>query len=89
MTQKTNFQVSIRPEGKTNTMTPEMEGLKARLKTTWMAGDYGFFAKYLEPGAFDFLGRLQIQPGIQMLDVGSGAGQIAPCRTRWCLCDRY
>ena len=23
------------------TMTPEMEALKARLKATWMAGDYG------------------------------------------------
>ncbi|MDW5444287.1 class I SAM-dependent methyltransferase [Polaromonas sp. SM01] len=58
-------------------MTPEMESLKARLKTTWMAGDYGHFAKYLEPGALAFLARLSITPGTRLLDVGCGAGQIA------------
>ncbi|MGA8148365.1 MAG: methyltransferase domain-containing protein [Gallionellaceae bacterium] len=58
-------------------MTPEMEALKARLKATWMAGDYGHFATYLEPGALDFLGRLAVAPGTRMLDVACGAGQIA------------
>jgi SAM-dependent methyltransferase len=58
-------------------MTPEMEALKARLKTTWMSGDYGHFAKYLEPGALDFLARLAVAPGTRMLDVACGAGQIA------------
>ena len=60
-----------------STMTPEMESLKARLKATWMAGDYGYFAKYLEPGALEFLERLFPAPGTRMLDVGCGAGQIA------------
>lgn len=27
------------------TMTPEMSGLKTRLKATWESGDYGVFAK--------------------------------------------
>jgi SAM-dependent methyltransferase len=58
-------------------MTPEMETLKARLKATWMSGDYGHFAKYLEPGAMEFLGRLPIQAGTRMLDVACGAGQIS------------
>ena len=58
-------------------LTPEMETLKARLKATWMAGDYGHFAKYLEPGALEILKRLSIPPGTEMLDVASGAGQIA------------
>jgi 2-polyprenyl-3-methyl-5-hydroxy-6-metoxy-1,4-benzoquinol methylase len=57
--------------------TPEMEALKARLKATWMAGDYGHFATYLEPGALEFLTRLAAKPGTRMLDVGCGAGQIA------------
>lgn len=35
-------------------MTPEMEALKARLKSMWMAGDYGHFAKFLELGAMEF-----------------------------------
>jgi SAM-dependent methyltransferase len=59
------------------TMAPEMETLKTRLKATWMAGDYGHFARYLEPGALDFLGRLGVTPGTRMLDVACGAGQIA------------
>jgi SAM-dependent methyltransferase len=58
-------------------MTPEMRTLKARLKATWMAGDYGRFATYLEPGALEFLERLALEPGTRLLDVACGAGQIA------------
>jgi len=58
-------------------MTPEMEALKARLKATWMSGDYGHFATYLEPGALEFLSRIKIEPGARILDVASGAGQTA------------
>lgn len=58
-------------------VAPEMEALKARLKSTWMAGDYGYFATYLEPGALAFLNRLAAAPGTRMLDVACGAGQIA------------
>ena len=54
-----------------------MAALKTRLKATWMAGDYGRFAKYLEPGALEFLERLAVAPGTRMLDVACGAGQIA------------
>lgn len=60
-----------------STMTAEMEALKTRLKATWMSGDYGHFAQYMEPGALDFLQRLDVAPGTRMLDVGCGAGQIA------------
>jgi 2-polyprenyl-3-methyl-5-hydroxy-6-metoxy-1,4-benzoquinol methylase len=58
-------------------MTPEMQELKARLKATWMSGDYGHFATYLEPGAMEFLSRIDIQPGTRVLDVACGAGQTA------------
>lgn len=58
-------------------MSPEMATLKDRLKATWMAGDYGHFAQYLEPGALAFLDRLNVSPGTRMLDLGCGAGQIA------------
>lgn len=54
-----------------------MDVLKERLKATWMAGDYGHFAKYLETGALEFMEQLCIEPGISILDVGCGAGQIA------------
>ena len=58
-------------------MTPEMEALKARLKATWMSGDYGHFATYLEPGALEFLSRIKIEPGARVLDVACGTGQTA------------
>ena len=60
----------------TTAMSADMEALKAKLKTTWMSGDYGHFAQYLEAGAMEFLDRLAIAPGTRMLDVGCGAGQI-------------
>ena len=58
-------------------MTREMDALKTRLKATWMSGDYGHFATYLEPGARDFLSRIPIEPGLRVLDVACGAGQTA------------
>ena len=30
---------------------PEIDGLKARLRETWMAGDYDRFSRYMEQGA--------------------------------------
>jgi SAM-dependent methyltransferase len=57
-------------------MTPEMGALKTRLKTTWESGDYGVFAKYLEPGAIEFFERLNIPAGTRLLDVACGAGQL-------------
>ncbi len=59
------------------TRSPEIDALKARLKAMWMAGDYGHFAKYLEPGAMEFFPGLQIAPGVRVLDVACGAGQLA------------
>ncbi len=55
----------------------ELEGLKARLRTTWMTGDYGRFSRYMERDAEAFYRRLQIEPGMQLLDVGCGAGQLS------------
>jgi SAM-dependent methyltransferase len=63
--------------GLTAEMTPEMEALKTRLKATWTSGDYGHFATYLEPGALEFLSRINVEPGARVLDVACGAGQIA------------
>ena len=51
--------------------------LKTRLKSTWMAGDYDIFSRYLEPDAHIFFRRLGAQSGERMLDVGCGSGQLA------------
>src|SRR5947209_1459915 len=57
--------------------TDELAGLKDRLKTTWMTGDYDVFSRYMEVGAKKFFDRLNIKPGTRLLDVGCGAGQLA------------
>jgi SAM-dependent methyltransferase len=71
------IQLSIGEQKTMITINPELETLKTRLKATWMTGDYGHFATYMEPGALAFLARLAITPGTKMLDVACGAGQIA------------
>jgi SAM-dependent methyltransferase len=58
-------------------VTSEMETLKTKLKATWMSGNYGHFATYLEAGALDFLSRIHVEPGTRVLDVAAGAGQTA------------
>lgn len=60
-----------------NAITPEMESLKARLKATWMAGDYGLIAKSTESGAEEFINRLALKPGTRLLDVACGSGNLA------------
>jgi len=55
----------------------EIDGLKARLKATWSAGDYDRFSRYMEQGARIFYKQLDIPPGSQVLDVACGSGQLA------------
>ncbi len=65
-----------------NAITPEMESLKARLKATWMAGDYGLIAKSTESGAEEFINRLALKPGTRLLDVACGNGNLAIAAAR-------
>jgi SAM-dependent methyltransferase len=60
-----------------STMKPVTAALKGQLKEMWMSGDYGHFARYLEPNAGEFFARLGIAPGTRVLDVACGAGQLA------------
>jgi SAM-dependent methyltransferase len=55
----------------------EFDQLKARLKATWMTGDYDLFSRFMEKDAEQFFSRLNIKPGTRLLDVGCGAGQLA------------
>ncbi len=58
-------------------MTPELESLKNRLRNTWIAGDFGRIAKAIEAGAEDFVERLNLTQGMEVLDVACGTGNLA------------
>jgi SAM-dependent methyltransferase len=58
-------------------LTPEMETLKAKLKATWISGDFEQIAKSYRPGAAEFVSRLDLQPGERVLDVACGTGNLA------------
>ena len=57
--------------------TIELEAIKAKQKVTWNAGNYGVVAKTLEASALEFLARVPIEPGVRVLDVACGTGQLA------------
>jgi ubiquinone/menaquinone biosynthesis C-methylase UbiE len=59
-----------------NTLTPEMKALKAKLKATWIAGDFEQIAKSYRAGAAEFVSRLAIKPGERVLDVACGTGNL-------------
>jgi ubiquinone/menaquinone biosynthesis C-methylase UbiE len=54
-----------------------LEQLKQRMKATWEAGDFGQIAQYTARGAEDFVARLSIRPGAEVLDVACGTGNLA------------
>jgi len=58
-------------------MTSEIEGLKNKLRATWMAGDFAEIAKSFESGAAEFVDRLELKPGTNLLDVACGNGNTA------------
>jgi ubiquinone/menaquinone biosynthesis C-methylase UbiE len=58
-------------------LAPEMEALKAKLKATWMSGDFDKIAQSYAPGAAEFVARLTLQPGERVLDVACGTGNLS------------
>jgi SAM-dependent methyltransferase len=64
-------------EGTMTSGTSDFDALKARLKSTWMAGDFGEIAKSIESHAEEFMARRQVRPGMRVLDVACGTGNLA------------
>lgn len=61
----------------TSTLASDMDQLKTRLKTIWMAGDYDRFSRYMEGSAREFYERLAVFRRGRWLDVACGSGQLA------------
>lgn len=58
-------------------MTTDMQALKSKLRGMWIAGDFGEIARSIEHGAEEFVGRLDLKPGMRVLDVACGTGNLA------------
>lgn len=58
-------------------MSPDMEALKTKLRATWITGDFGEIAKTYAAGAEEFVRGLNLQPGMRVLDVACGTGNLA------------
>ncbi|MCF6150312.1 MAG: class I SAM-dependent methyltransferase [Candidatus Kuenenia sp.] len=66
---------------------PDIGALKAQFRATWATGNFGEIAKSYEDDAVEFVDRLKATPGLRVLDVACGTGNIAlPCaRTGACV----
>ena len=59
------------------TSGPQMEQMKQNMKASWMAGDFGQIAKYTAAEGDDFIERLNLKSGVNLLDVACGTGNLA------------
>ena len=57
--------------------TTPLEQLKSKMRETWMAGDFGQIARFSAAEAESFIARLGIRPGMRVLDVACGTGNLA------------
>ena len=64
-------------ESASQSQISEMDALKAKLRATWISGDFGQIAKFLETEAEIFINRLGLKPGSKVLDVACGTGNLA------------
>lgn len=73
----TVVQGNIRPISTARASGPALDPLTERTRNTWIAGNFDRIAQYTAPGAEEFIGRLGIRAGEQVLDVACGSGNLA------------
>lgn len=56
--------------------TPPMEPIKAAMRSTWMAGDFGVIARTIADGGQAFVDRVAPPAGAHVLDVACGTGNV-------------
>jgi SAM-dependent methyltransferase len=59
------------------TVPPDIDELKQKMRTTWMAGDFGKVAEHSAREAGEFVARLNIPAGAKVLDVACGTGNLS------------
>jgi SAM-dependent methyltransferase len=59
-----------------------MNSIKARQKMTWESGDFGQVAKFIRPVADQFMARIELRPGMRVLDAACGTGNLAVIAAR-------
>jgi len=65
---------------------PTIDQIKANMRSTWMAGDFGVVAKTIAGAGDEFIAALNIPPGARVLDVACGTGNTAiPLARRGCI----
>ena len=57
--------------------TAAIDHLKAQMRASWMAGDFGVVARMISGGAERFVERLDFEHGSRVLDVATGTGNLA------------
>ena len=67
-------------------LPPNLPAIKASMRSMWMAGDFGVVAKTISSAANAFVTRLPLAPGMRVLDVATGTGNVAlPLARHGCL----
>jgi SAM-dependent methyltransferase len=60
----------------------DIQTIKARQKSTWESGDFGQVAKLISPIAQQFMARIDLRPGMKVLDAACGTGNLAVIAAR-------
>ena len=55
----------------------DIETLKARIRSTWIAGDFGIIGRTVEEANAQIVARLDLKAGTEVLDVACGTGNSA------------
>lgn len=59
------------------TTAVDFDTIKTGMRNTWMAGDFGEIARFIQHHADDFIERRTITPNMSVLDVACGTGNLA------------
>jgi SAM-dependent methyltransferase len=66
--------------------SPPIQQIKAAMRTTWMAGDFGVIAQKTAADAEAFIARLNLPAGAKVLDMACGSGNLAiPLARQGCI----